>query len=100
MKLVGISAHAPAQVWSNARVAARFRLERSRPSARARASGARLGEEEIKLFETSDRWVRRFIGFVERRFSSPGEGTIDLATQAARRLLERSGRAAADIDAI
>ena len=30
MRLDGISAHAPEQAWSNARVAARLRLERMR----------------------------------------------------------------------
>jgi 3-oxoacyl-[acyl-carrier-protein] synthase-3 len=97
MRLDGISAYAPEQVWSNARVAARLRLERIRLSA---AAGRPLSPEESKLFETSDRWVRRFIGFKERRFCQEGEGTIDLAARAARLLLDRSGAAAGDIDAI
>ena len=97
MRLDGISAHAPEQVWSNARVAARLRLERMRTRAE---EGGRLSAEVAKLFETSDRWVRRFIGFTERRFSRDGEGTIDLAAQATRVLLERSGLSPGDIDAI
>jgi len=101
MRLDGISAYAPEQVWSNARVAARLRLERMRTSARLRAGGnGRLGEEEAKLFETSDRWVRRFIGFSERRFCGEGTGTIDLATRAARLLFERLGLASREVDAI
>ncbi len=101
MRLDGISAYAPEPVWSNARVAARLRLERMRLSARAGAAGdGPLSPEQIKLFETSDRWVRRFIGFSERRFCGEGEGTIDLATRAARLLFERSGHAPGDIDAI
>ncbi len=97
MRLAGISAHAPEQVWSNARVAARLRLERMR----TQAAGQRdLTPEEAKLFTTSDRWVRRFIGFTERRFSCDGQGTIDLATAAARQLLERSGESPSGIDAI
>ncbi len=97
MRLAGISAHAPDHVWSNARVAARLRLERMR----ARAAGhGDLTDEEAKLFETSDRWVRRFIGFTERRFCNEGEGTIDLATRAARQLFERSGEDPAEVDAI
>jgi 3-oxoacyl-[acyl-carrier-protein] synthase III len=97
MRLAGIAAHAPDCVWSNARVAARLRLERKR----TRATGdVVLGPEEVKLFETSDRWVRRFIGFTERRFCVEGEGTIDLATAAARQLLERSGTSPGDVDAI
>jgi len=97
MRLDGISAYAPEQVWSNGRVAARLRLERMR--SRAAGNGA-LSPEEAKLFETSDRWVRRFIGFTERRFSAEGEGTIDLAARAARQLFERSGLGSSDVDAI
>ena len=47
------------------RVAARLRLERMRSRA---AGDDELSPEEAKLFQTSDRWVRRFIGFSERRF--------------------------------
>ena len=101
MRLEGISAYAPEEVWSNARVAARLRLERMRLNARMRAAdNGGISAEEAKLFETSDRWVRRFIGFSERRFCREGEGTFDLAARAARLLLERCGRAPADIDAI
>lgn len=97
MRLAAIAAHAPPHVWSNARVAARLRLERMR----TRAAGAQdLSPEEHKLFTTSDRWVRRFIGFTERRFCAEGQGTIDLATAAARLLLDRSGAERASIDAI
>ncbi len=97
MRLAGVAAHAPRNVWSNARVAARLRLERMRTRL---AGNAVLSPEEAKLFETSDRWVRRFIGFTERRFCHEDEGTIDLATGAARLLLERSGTDPGDIDAI
>jgi 3-oxoacyl-[acyl-carrier-protein] synthase-3 len=100
MRLDAVSAYAPAQVWSNARVAARLRLERIRLSAQLRAAGNVLGPEEAKLFQTSDRWVRRFIGFSERRFCDEGMGTIDLAARAARQLFERSGRPSHDIDAV
>ena len=97
MRLDGISAYAPEQVWSNARVAARLRLERMRLRA---AGDHELSPEEAKPFETSDRWVRRYIGFTERRFCSDGQGTIDLAARAARQLFQRSGLAAADVDGI
>ncbi len=101
MRLDGISAYVPEGVWSNARVAARLRLERMRLSARMRAAGnGPLDPEEAKLFQTSDRWVRRFIGFRERRFCDEGTGTIDLAARAARQLFERSGLLSRDIDAI
>ena len=97
MRLDGISAHAPEHVWTNARVAARLRLERMRMRAQR---GGELSHEQTKLFETSDRWVRRFIGFTQRHFCADGEGTVDLAARAARQLLERSGVTAGDIDAI
>lgn len=97
MRLEGISAYAPEHVWSNARVAARLRLERMRTR---KTGNGPLTAEEAKLFETSDRWVRRFIGFTERRFSDGREGTIDLATEAARELLARLGADPGGIDAI
>ena len=101
MRLDGVSAYAPEQVWSNARVAARLRLERMRMSARMRAAGnGGLSSEEAKPFQTSDRWVRRFIGFTERRFCDEGMGTIDLASRAAHQLFERSGHLSRDVDAI
>ena len=97
MRLDGISAHAPEQVWSNARVAARLRLERMRVRA---DEGGQLSAEVAKLFETSDRWVRRFIGFTQRHFCREGEGTVDLAARAARQLFDRSGVTSSDVDAI
>ena len=97
MRLDGISAHAPDEVWSNARVAARLRLERMRMRS---DRGGDLSPEQTQLFETSDRWVRRFIGFTQRHFCREGEGTVDLAARAARQLFERSGMNSADVDAI
>jgi 3-oxoacyl-[acyl-carrier-protein] synthase-3 len=101
MRIDAISAYVPEQVWSNARVAARLRLERMRLSARnLQADQAALEPEEAKLFQTSDRWVRRFIGFTERRFCRDGEGTIDLAAQSARQLFARSGHRPDEVDGI
>ena len=101
MRLAGISAFAPPDVWSNTRVAARLRLERMRLRAKTTAEhGQELTADEERLFQTSDRWVRRFIGFSERRFSAPGEGTIDLATGAARLLLDQSGFRPDQVDAV
>ena len=97
MRLDGISAYAPENVWSNARVAARLRLERMR----LRASGeGPLGPEVAELFETSDRWVRRFIGLQGAALLRGERGHIDLAVGAARQLLERSGARPGDIEAI
>jgi 3-oxoacyl-[acyl-carrier-protein] synthase-3 len=101
MRLEGLAAYVPEDVWSNARVAARLRLERMRLRASRKAEEGRgLDAEEEKLFATSDRWVRRYIGFSERRFCREGEGTIDLAARAGRLLFERSGQAPGDVDAI
>ena len=101
MRLDGLAAYVPEDTWSNARVAARLRLERMRLRANRLADGAEeLGTEEEKLFATSDRWVRRYIGFTERRFCREGEGTIVLASRAARLLFERSGHQPEQIDAI
>ena len=101
MRLEGLAAHVPDDTWSNSRVAARLRLERMRLRAERKISGAgELGAQEEKLFQTSDRWVRRFIGFGERRFCKEGEGTADLAVRAARLLFERSGQSPGDVDAI
>jgi len=97
MRLDAISAYAPEHVWSNSKVAARLRLERMRTRSRR---GGPLGADETKLFQTSDRWVRRFIGFTERRFVCDDRGTIDLATRAAQQLFESTGASRSDVDAI
>ena len=54
--------------------------------------------EEAKLFTTSDRWVKRFIGFEKRRFCEDSEGTIDLAVKASRKLLETTDYSPSEID--
>jgi 3-oxoacyl-[acyl-carrier-protein] synthase III len=101
MRLTGIAAYAPPQTWDNAKVAARLRLARIRHDARLRQErGHGLTADESREFATSDRWVRRFIGFSERRFSADGEGTIDLATRAGRLLLERTNTSPGDVDGI
>ena len=101
MRLDGLAAYLPEDTWSNARVAARLRLERMRLRASRSAEGAEgLDAEEEKLFETSDRWVRRYIGFSERRFCREGEGTIDLASRAGHLLFAHSRHTPGDVDAI
>jgi len=101
MRLAGISSYAPPQVWSNAKVTARLRLARMQRDAQLRRErGTGLTADEAREFATSDRWVRRFIGFSERRFSAEGQGSIDLAALAGRRLLESTGTAPADVDGI
>ena len=101
MRLEGLAAYVPEDNWSNLRVAARLRLERIRLRAQRAKNGAQdLEDAEAKLFQTSDRWVRRFIGFEARRFCKEGEGTVDLATRASRLLFERSGRTPDEVDAV
>ena len=56
MRLDGISAHAPAEVWSNARVAARLRLERIRM--RSRRDGRLSPEQALDL-------NRQFQGYLQ-----------------------------------
>ena len=93
-----MTAYVPPDVWTNTRVAARLRLERRRLNARQRRErGFGLTLAEASNFDTSDRWVRRFIGFSERRFKPEGESTADLAIRAGRMLLDL-GHAASDID--
>ena len=93
----------PVPVWSRVTTTDRSgTLSRSRfASVRRRSRGEdSLSPEESKQFETSDRWVRRFIGFSERRFAADGEGTFDLGLKAARRLFEHGPYRAADVDAV
>lgn len=50
--------------------------------------------------ETSDEWIVSRTGIRERRFAADGEGTGDLATAAARRVLASAGIDAVDVDAV
>ena len=50
--------------------------------------------------DTSDAWIRQRTGIAERRIAAPGELTSDLATEAARRALERAGMSGGDLDLI
>jgi 3-oxoacyl-[acyl-carrier-protein] synthase III len=53
-----------------------------------------------KQLDTSDEWIRTRSGIRERRFVSPGENTLTLATQAGRAALASAGIAATDLDLI
>lgn len=52
------------------------------------------------LVETSDDWIRERTGIRERHVAAEGEGTCDLAEQAAWRALEAAGRKPQDVDLI
>ena len=73
-RIIGIGAHAPARVLTNAD------LER--------------------MVDTSDEWIVQRTGIRERHVVAEGEAASDLALPAARQALERAGVAAEEIDLI
>ncbi|CAN5352417.1 ketoacyl-ACP synthase III [soil metagenome] len=68
--------------------------------------GARLPDRVVTNAElaltvdTSDAWIRERTGIEQRHQAAEGEGTSDLAAEAARRALAAAGRTAADVDLI
>lgn len=92
MRIAGISAYAPPRVVTNQDIAGRLQEEMERLDAeQIRTTGIGLTDEEKRAFTTNDRWIRKFIGFTERRFAAAGEGTIDLAVRAGKTLLAKLG---------
>src|SRR5260221_13989935 len=73
-KITGVSGYVPPRVMSNA--------------------------ELEKLVDTNDAWIRERTGIRERHVVEPGVASSDLATAAARILLESRGVPAEDIDLI
>ena len=73
-KITGVSGYVPPRVMSNA--------------------------ELEKLVDTNDAWIRERTGIRERHVADPGVATSDLATAAAKILLESRGVPADDIDLI
>jgi 3-oxoacyl-[acyl-carrier-protein] synthase-3 len=57
-------------------------------------------DELAARLDTSDAWIRQRTGIAERRVAAPGELTSDLATEAARRALDRAGMSGGDLDLI
>lgn len=53
-----------------------------------------------KLVDTSDEWIRTRTGIRERRFAVEGQGTSDLAVEAAKNALKDAGMVAEDVDFI
>ncbi len=53
-----------------------------------------------KMMETSDAWIQERTGIKERRQASDEQGTSDLAVEACKSALERSGRKIHEIDLI
>lgn len=56
--------------------------------------------ELAKRVDTSDEWIVQRTGIRERRIAAEGEKTSDLALEAGRQALERSGAASSDVDLI
>jgi 3-oxoacyl-[acyl-carrier-protein] synthase-3 len=71
-KITGVSGYVPPRVMSNA--------------------------DLEKLVDTNDAWIRERTGIRERHVVDPGVATSDLATAAARKLLECKGVPATEID--
>lgn len=97
MAIRSIAVSAPSNRVSNNEIAARLLEEMARYEEHL---GHPLTDEERKTFGTSDRWIQRFIGFRERRFAVPGEGTIDLAIKAAGLLVDHGTFDLTDVDRI
>lgn len=57
-------------------------------------------DELSRTLDTTDEWILQRTGIRVRHIAGPGEKTSDLATEAARRAMDRAGVAAADIDLI
>lgn len=53
-----------------------------------------------KLVDTSDEWIRTRTGIKERRYVKEGQGTSDLAVEAAKNALKDAGMTAEDVDFI
>ena len=53
-----------------------------------------------KMVETSDEWILQRTGIRERHIVEPGVATSDLATEAAKKAIERAGLTPDDIDFI
>ena len=53
-----------------------------------------------KMFETSDEWIQKRTGIVERRFAEKGVYCSDLGLEASREALKNAGMKAEDIDFI
>jgi len=52
------------------------------------------------MVDTTDDWIQERTGIRERHIVAPGQGTCDLATEAAKKALEMAGIAASDLNLI
>lgn len=60
----------------------------------------RTNAEMEKLCDTTDEWIRKRTGILQRHVSNQGDGTADIATPAARAALANAGVHAEDVDVI
>ena len=73
---------------------------------RVLATGFRVPDRVVtnddlaEMMDTSDEWIRKRSGIVERRWVEDGEAGSDLALEASRMALERAGVEAEELDAI
>lgn len=60
----------------------------------------RLTNEELsKMVDTTDEWIMQRIGIKERRiYKEPGKATSDMATEAVKQLLEKTGTKPEDVE--
>lgn len=57
-------------------------------------------DELSSMMDTSDEWIRKRSGIVERHWAAPGEGGSDMGMRAGAMALRRAGLEAADLDCI
>ena len=76
------------------------------PRARILSTGRYVPENIVtnhdlaKIMDTSDEWIKQRSGISERRHVANGEGSSDLALNAAREAIENAELTPADIDLI
>ena len=57
-------------------------------------------DDLAKMVDTSNEWIVERTGIRERHIAAPGVATSDLATEAARKALERRGVTSSEVDLI
>ncbi len=59
-----------------------------------------VNDDLIGPIDSSDEWIRQRTGIISRKRASAGVSALDLATEASKEAIERSGVAAGDIDLV
>ena len=95
-------AHAPSEGPSPVVTPAPRTVARARISSLAIYVPPRLltNADLEKMVDTSDEWIQQRTGIKQRHIVDPGVATSDLATEAARKAIERAGLTPPDIDFI